>query len=38
MRIFTLFLTLSNLIVVLFLAWTITMTVVFEWDLSECKA
>ena len=37
MRLFALFLFLTNLISILFLVWTILLTVVFEWDLHECE-
>ena len=37
MRLFALFLFLTNLVSILFLVWTILLTVVFEWDLHECE-
>lgn len=37
MRLFALFLFLTNIVSILFLVWTILLTVVFEWDLHECE-
>lgn len=37
MRLFALFLFLTNIISILFLVWTILLTVVFERDLHECE-